>query len=1170
MKKKYLLIILQLIFVTSTFAQEKSSDLKTGSQIPSLKDGQILNNAITQILNLPNSGTVVFIPIKLHIVRKSNSTGGISLSKVNAAINQANIHFLASNLQFYLCDAPHYINNSVLSDYDKDIDEARLITNNVNNAINLYIVDAMTFSGYTYYPSGLVKENIIVLRNAAIGNGATLSNELGHYFSLYNTYETIFGAELVARINCTTTGDLLCDTPADPNGTYNPSDCSYTGLAKDGSGANYTPLVNNIMSNNYFCRTAFTAEQISRINAGYSFRTQQMTTTGEYTFTCPPPIVAAPTNLNGIFSANKISLTWIDNSNNETGFTIERSNNNAGPFTTIGSVNDNITTFDDINISSSTTYYYRVRASNSNIYTNIKSVTSGTIILNYCTPSYVYNCSDSDGFNSFIVNGSTMSNGSGCSSAGYGVFTTPVLNVTPGLSYNFSGTLLSTIYNEHISIWIDINNNGVFDSSEKLFTTTTSLNTSFSGSFTIPANISLGNHRLRLRCRFNSPCDDPCISYSYGETEDYFINVIAPTIAVNNKIDNMGYWNKLINYGIVSANPYIDPPKADYLGNTLLSSTILSDLSPDVAIIDEGINTQSEISVFAGPEASLKALNANNSYTSSPFAIGVSGFETEDYGSSWSGKQNVNNSGDNGDPAAAIGLDGKRYNGYINPNGGMSVAYSSDGINWNSSVVATVSSSSYLLDKNHLMIDNSIMSPYKNNLYNVWTPFLADADPRSYNIEFSRSTNSGINWSAPILLSTSLTNTFNHGVNVQTGPTGQVYVAWVVYDNTPDITEDAIGFAKSTDGGVTFTPAVRAGGLVIQGIREIGVGGSTRVNSFPSMAIDNSDGPYRGNVYITWANIGVPGVNTGNDADIYMIRSTNGGTSWSAPIKVSTASTAGLGKKNYQNWITCDPITGTLSCIYYSNVQTGSQTQMEAWVSNSFDGGTSWGSFRISDVKFIPTPIPGLASGYFGDYLGISAYNGIVYPVWCDNRSGRALAYTSPYAVGCIQELALKNKLVNNTYPQTFKAQKIKISPNGGSVNIETGTTTDVQASSSITFENGFYVKAGAVFSAKIGSCNNVLNSLVQTKKANQTKEIIDIVGLSQTNYKISINNISKKDLESESKVVITDLMGEEIIEQELINKSSLELDLKDKKKGIFLIKVFLKNQTIVKKLIFE
>jgi len=48
-------------------------------------------------------------------------------------------------------------------------------------------------------------------------------------------------------------------------------------------------------------------------------------------------------------------------------------------------------------------------------------------------------------------------------------------------------------------------------------------------------------------------------------------------------------------------------------------------------------------------------------------------------------------------------------------------------------------------------------------------------------------------------------------------------------------------------------------------------------------------------------------------------------------------------------------------------------------------------------VAFTPAPIPGLAGGYHGDYIGISAYDGRVYPAWADERVGRVLTYVSPY-----------------------------------------------------------------------------------------------------------------------------------------------------------------------------
>jgi hypothetical protein len=64
--------------------------------------------------------------------------------------------------------------------------------------------------------------------------------------------------------------------------------------------------------------------------------------------------------------------------------------------------------------------------------------------------------------------------------------------------------------------------------------------------------------------------------------------------------------------------------------------------------------------------------------------------------------------------------------------------------------------------------------------------------------------------------------------------------------------------------------------------------------------------------------------------------------------------------------------------------------------SNSYDGGDTWEDFRVSDVAFTPSPIPGLAASYMGDYLGISARGGMVYPVWPDNRNGYIQSFVSP------------------------------------------------------------------------------------------------------------------------------------------------------------------------------
>ena len=73
----------------------------------------------------------------------------------------------------------------------------------------------------------------------------------------------------------------------------------------------------------------------------------------------------APTNLTGVaISSISISLSWTDNSNNETGFKIERKTE-GGTYTVISTVPANSTSYTDTGLQHSTTYYYRVFAYNS-------------------------------------------------------------------------------------------------------------------------------------------------------------------------------------------------------------------------------------------------------------------------------------------------------------------------------------------------------------------------------------------------------------------------------------------------------------------------------------------------------------------------------------------------------------------------------------------------------------------------------------------------------------------------------------------------------------------------------------------------------------------------------------------------------------------------------------
>lgn len=72
-----------------------------------------------------------------------------------------------------------------------------------------------------------------------------------------------------------------------------------------------------------------------------------------------------PSNLTGIaISSISVSLSWVDNSNNEDGFKLERKPE-GGTYSVVYTAGANSTTYTDTNLSASTTYYYRIYAYNS-------------------------------------------------------------------------------------------------------------------------------------------------------------------------------------------------------------------------------------------------------------------------------------------------------------------------------------------------------------------------------------------------------------------------------------------------------------------------------------------------------------------------------------------------------------------------------------------------------------------------------------------------------------------------------------------------------------------------------------------------------------------------------------------------------------------------------------
>jgi hypothetical protein len=131
----------------------------------------------------------------------------------------------------------------------------------------------------------------------------------------------------------------------------------------------------------------------------------------------------------------------------------------------------------------------------------------------------------------FTLNNITATGNTGCSSGGYGLFTSPVWTLITGQTYSFSVTI-NPSYPCGFAIWIDLNNNNIYDSNEMLYSSSTWAY-SFTGTITIPTGTPSGsNVAMRLRTRYSATISagDVCTNNlgSYGETEDYKVNILGP------------------------------------------------------------------------------------------------------------------------------------------------------------------------------------------------------------------------------------------------------------------------------------------------------------------------------------------------------------------------------------------------------------------------------------------------------------------------------------------------------------------------------------------------------------------------------------------------------------------------------------------------------------------
>jgi type IX secretion system substrate protein len=348
-------------------------------------------------------------------------------------------------------------------------------------------------------------------------------------------------------------------------------------------------------------------------------------------------------------------------------------------------------------------------------------------------------------------------------------------------------------------------------------------------------------------------------------------------------------------------------------------------------------------------------------------------------GSSWRGTDTLYGApiigGHGGDPGPIIDKNGvfilTHQGGAVT---GMYANYSTNqGVSWSVNYPIITGDQ----DKGSPGTDDAPASPFYGRTYLVWTRF---SPP--FPIVISYTSNSGTNWSGVIQVNTSYGANRSFGPAVTVGPTGTVYAAWSSSIPNSPFTEDCIGFASSTNGGVNWS--VNECAIDCNGIRTTQLSPWTiRANSYPSIDVDKTGGPRNGRIYIAVTDKNI--APAGSDPDVVLHWSTNGGSTWSSGVRVNR-DPMNNGRNQFFPSLRIDE-QGGINIIYYDN--RNSVDSVDVYLSRSNDGGNTWAEARITQSRFKPAPVSGAGgAGNMGDNIGLTSGNGKLYPVWMSNVSG--------------------------------------------------------------------------------------------------------------------------------------------------------------------------------------
>jgi hypothetical protein len=332
---------------------------------------------------------------------------------------------------------------------------------------------------------------------------------------------------------------------------------------------------------------------------------------------------------------------------------------------------------------------------------------------------------------------------------------------------------------------------------------------------------------------------------------------------------------------------------------------------------------------------------------------------------------------------------------------GISVSKSTDGgVTWGGAVMASAKDAAlHFLDKPWMDVTG-------NNLHVTYTDFEFAPNPTCGTvfhtaIEFVRSTDGGATWSLPIILDEVCSDqAFLQGSQVAVGNGSDVYTAWEDYP-MGFLPPRHIELRRSTDGGATFGPVATvsdvtppAGGFLFQG-------GFRGFLDLQGLAVDTSGGSNDGRVYVSWQdgrNLTQPDffadIGAYNFSDVLLSKSSDGGTTWSAPVRVNNDPLT-RAVDQYMPSLGVDK-KGVVGVFFYDRRDDRRNFLIDAAFATSHNGGNSFKNFALTKRSFAPVHANDLVVNpvYMGDYDAVATdrteeHSGFLVS-WASNARGDA------------------------------------------------------------------------------------------------------------------------------------------------------------------------------------